>query len=102
MFLSRFLRRSKLSVVREVQTSALSEYSLSLAQGIKEGQRHSLAKAITMIESSKKEHRLQAGHLLEHLAQSGTLKIHDAAPTLRIGIAGPPGKHVFYIIILVY
>lgn len=63
-----------------------------LFDGIRLGQRDSLAKAITLIESSNYAHQEQAAILLQNLAQSSYLhhqKPHK--PTLRLGIAGPPG-----------
>jgi LAO/AO transport system kinase len=70
----------------------MNEPTQALAAGILSGERHCLARAITLIESSKKEHRTQAKYLLEYLAKSSNAShAHMKTPTLRIGIAGPPG-----------
>lgn len=60
-----------------------------LAEGIRNSRRDSLAKAITLIESSRVEHRDQAALLLQHLAENNPSKAK--LPSLRIGVAGPPG-----------
>lgn len=55
-----------------------------LADDLKQGNRRSLAKAITLVESKKDEHRLVAQTLIEKvLPQTGK--------SLRIGISGTPG-----------
>ena len=55
-----------------------------LAKGVAEGERRSLAQAITLIESTKKDHREDAEALLEEiLPLSGN--------SIRIGISGVPG-----------
>lgn len=59
----------------------------TLLEGIKSHKRECLARAITLIESSNREHQHQATLLLQQLAQ------HQGghAKSLRLGIAGPPG-----------
>lgn len=69
----------------------MTETTKNLADGIRRRERFSLAKAITLIESSNKEHRIQASLILEYLAKSGTIANATEQPSLRIGIAGPPG-----------
>lgn len=54
-----------------------------LLQGVIQKNRLSIAKAITLIESSKAEHRVQAAQLLQELPVPTT--------SLRIGICGSPG-----------
>ena len=56
----------------------------SLVARIRAGDRGALAHAITLIESTRVDHTVAAGALLEHLA--GT-----AGDTIRIGISGAPG-----------
>ena len=57
----------------------------ALAQKIADGDRRSLSRAITLVESRRKDHRAQAVELLEHLARR-------AGPqALRIGLSGTPG-----------
>ena len=55
-----------------------------LAQRILNGERRALARAITLVESRREDHRAQAATLLEELAQSGR-------QALRIGLSGTPG-----------
>ena len=55
-----------------------------LSQQLLQGNRHALAKAITLIESSLGEHREQAQQLLESI-------IPHTGKSVRIGLSGPPG-----------
>ncbi|MBL93182.1 MAG: methylmalonyl Co-A mutase-associated GTPase MeaB [Myxococcales bacterium] len=55
-----------------------------LVQSIQSGSRRALAKAITLVESQKHHHILDAQALLAQLDQSQN-------NTLRVGISGPPG-----------
>ena len=55
-----------------------------LVQSIESGSRRALAKAITLVESQKHHHILDAQALLARLDQSQN-------NTLRVGISGPPG-----------
>lgn len=55
-----------------------------LAAGVASGNRRSLARAITLIESSRGDHRERADALLEALGHSGK-------QALRIGLSGTPG-----------
>ena len=55
-----------------------------LAEGILAGQRRALARAITLIESSRADHREQAAQLLELLGP-------HAGGATRVGISGVPG-----------
>jgi len=57
----------------------------ALAEDILRGQRRSLARAITLVESTRKDHRQQALDLLDVLCQKSP---HQA---LRIGLSGTPG-----------
>lgn len=61
----------------------------ALADGILNSNRASLAKAITLIESSKREHIDQATYLLEYLVQSSPKQ--PSSTSFRLGVAGPPG-----------
>jgi putative protein kinase ArgK-like GTPase of G3E family len=51
---------------------------------IRAGDRRALARAITLIESTRTDHRRQAEALIEAL-------LPDSGKSLRIGISGPPG-----------
>ena len=55
-----------------------------MAQKILAGDRRQLARAITLVESGRADHRAQAAALLEQLAGSGR-------QALRIGLSGTPG-----------
>jgi LAO/AO transport system kinase len=55
-----------------------------LAGAILAGDRRALARAITLVESGRADHRLAAAKLLETLAKSGR-------EALRIGLSGTPG-----------
>ena len=71
----------------------MDEKTVILADGIKNSRRDCLARAITLIESSNKQHRIQAKLLLEDIACVRNGLNPNSKPTLRLGIAGPPGKH---------
>lgn len=56
----------------------------TLAQAVRAGERRALARALTLVESSRKDHQDLAARLMEHLSPfSGT--------SMRIGISGSPG-----------
>lgn len=55
-----------------------------LGERIVQGERRALARAITLVESIRADHREQASELLSYLAQSGR-------QSLRIGLSGTPG-----------
>ena len=75
------------SIFPTLTPTALSHLS-SLSSLILSGHRPSLSRAITLLESTRPEHRAQANHLLLLLAAA-----HERANrrSLRIGISGPPG-----------
>ncbi|MBN2905773.1 MAG: methylmalonyl Co-A mutase-associated GTPase MeaB [Rhodobacteraceae bacterium] len=55
-----------------------------LAQGIRAGERRALARAITLVESGRRDHRAQAQALLDDLAAT-------PGNALRVGLSGTPG-----------
>ncbi len=55
-----------------------------LAQRLRAGDRRALAKAITLVESTRADHQDQAQRLLEHL-------LPDTGRAARVGITGVPG-----------
>lgn len=55
-----------------------------LQDGIRNGERRALARAITLVESARADHREQAQTLLNDLTRGGT-------PATRIGLSGTPG-----------
>lgn len=68
----------------------------SLFDGLVAGQRAAVSRAITLVESSRPDHRLAARDLLARLASRGVGRVAGAdgrpgAPTVRIGISGVPG-----------
>ena len=56
----------------------------ALAQSVQLGERRALARAITLVESARADHRAQAAELLELLSLRGR-------QALRIGLSGTPG-----------
>ncbi|MBI1245551.1 MAG: methylmalonyl Co-A mutase-associated GTPase MeaB [Alphaproteobacteria bacterium] len=56
----------------------------ALAASIRSGDRRALARAITIVESTRPDHRRQADALLAELRA-------DAGNAVRVGISGPPG-----------
>ena len=59
-----------------------------LFEGIREGRRAALSQAITLVESSRADHRRAARDLLERL---DALRGGSGSPTVRVGISGVPG-----------
>ncbi len=60
-----------------------------LANGIRSGERRSLARAITLVESSNADHRRKANRLLDLLtSEAGDT---PSPPTVRLGVSGTPG-----------
>jgi LAO/AO transport system kinase len=74
-------------------SSTLSEKNTHLAEELLQGNRASLAKAITLIESSRSDHQHQADLLLGYLAKQckNSSQRFQHGKTLRLGFAGPPG-----------
>jgi LAO/AO transport system kinase len=56
----------------------------TLAEAVRTGDRRALARAITLVESAREDHRAQADRLLELLAD-------PVRQSLRIGLSGTPG-----------
>jgi LAO/AO transport system kinase len=56
----------------------------ALADGVRRGERRALAKAITLLESTRRDHRLRGDALLNAL-------LPDTGGALRLGISGVPG-----------
>ncbi|MEC7257644.1 MAG: methylmalonyl Co-A mutase-associated GTPase MeaB [Pseudomonadota bacterium] len=57
---------------------------LELAEKVEQGDRRALARAVTLVESGRADHRAEAVVLLERLARTGR-------QALRIGLSGTPG-----------
>lgn len=64
-----------------------------LVERIKQGERRALAQAITLVESTRQDHRSVANVLLDALAvdQSGAENAGGREAAIRIGISGTPG-----------
>jgi LAO/AO transport system kinase len=56
----------------------------TLAQAVRSGERRALARAITLAESTRPDHRILAEHVLEAL-------LPDSGGSIRLGISGVPG-----------
>jgi len=87
----------------------MTEATSALASGLLAGQRHSLARSITLTESSRDDHKEQAALLMDYvMLNRSTTKIclqkddsnsssvnfnplFTSGHTMRLGIAGPPG-----------
>ena len=62
----------------------MTQATKTLADQVRQGDRRALAKAITLAESTRDDHRQQTAELLETL-------IPDSGNSFRIGISGAPG-----------
>jgi len=62
----------------------MTDKTESLAEQVRTGDRRALAKAITLVESTREDHRQQASILLESL-------IPYSGKSIRLGISGAPG-----------
>jgi len=77
---------NNMKVLRRL-SSTLSSTVLALGHGIQQRKRDALAKAITLIESTREDHKEQAALLLDWLSENSA----PPKATIRIGVAGPPG-----------
>ncbi len=59
----------------------------SLADAVRAGERPALARAVTLVESTRPDHRADANALLDELSAGS----QNAKPTIRIGLSGTPG-----------
>ena len=59
----------------------------ALVEGVREGRRAAVSQAITLVESSRPEHRMQARELISTLTRQ---KVSDGS-AIRVGISGVPG-----------
>ncbi len=59
----------------------------ALVEGVRSGQRAAVSRAITLVESSRREHRTAGRELLTELASLGL----GQPPAVRVGISGVPG-----------
>ena len=65
-------------------TTSTAHYPAALAEAVRRGDRRALARAITLIESTRRDHRAQADALLEAL-------LPHTGNSVRVGISGVPG-----------
>jgi LAO/AO transport system kinase len=70
--------------VPELGQSGVDDLDKALVDGLLAGNRRALAKAITLVESTRAEHRQRAERLLDAL-------LPHTGRTMRIGISGVPG-----------
>ena len=68
----------------ELGQSAVDARDLALVEGLLAGNRRELAKAITLVESTRPDHALRAQKLLDAV-------LPHAGRSLRLGISGVPG-----------
>jgi LAO/AO transport system kinase len=61
----------------------------ALLDGVRARKRAAVSQAITLVESSKREHRAAARELLTALAEDPASGVHS--PAVRVGISGVPG-----------
>ena len=76
----------------------------NLAQGLREGNRAALAKAITLIETTNPAKKLKANNLVNTLLKDAQKTLKAKGPTclsLRIGLSGPPGAGKSHFISIV-
>jgi len=73
----------------------VAPYTMELARGVLAGDRLSLSKAITLVESTRADHRAQADLLSDYLAAQSPSQpplVYRGQPhSMRLGVAGPPG-----------
>lgn len=72
------------TVSSQMQQSELLQETTVLADGLLDGNRRALAQAITLIESTRRDHRVAASFLLQRL-------LPHAGNSIRLGISGVPG-----------
>lgn len=72
------------AVAQGSNSGSMTDETLDLAERLRNGDRRALARAITLVESGRPDHRAKADMLLEALAGSGR-------QALRIGLSGTPG-----------
>jgi LAO/AO transport system kinase len=77
------------------ESLVMTEQTKALVSGILNGQRDSLAKAITLVESTREDHKQQAVLLMNSLVKAKSRSHRSTSfslgNTLRLGVAGPPG-----------
>ena len=66
------------------RSAEMTETTEMLAQRVIDGDRRALARAITLVESGRSDHRTEAHALLEAVARSGR-------EAVRVGLSGTPG-----------
>ncbi|KAG2185973.1 hypothetical protein INT43_002411 [Umbelopsis isabellina] len=83
-------RTTALVTLRCTYGTATSSKSAQLAEQLEQGSRYALAKSITLVESSRSDHRALAQELLSTVLKRQK-ESKDAKPTFRIGLSGSPG-----------
>ena len=72
------------AVSSQEREAELAQETTALAEGVLGGNRRALARAITLVESSRSDHRAAASALLEQL-------MPHTGKSIRLGISGVPG-----------
>ena len=73
----------------------LRRFNHHLIHGLKNGDRMTLAKVITLAESTRQDHRFQFEDILNSIASDNKSK-QEKFSSFRIGITGPPGAGSLY------
>eukprot|EP01103_Thecamoeba_quadrilineata_P014928 TRINITY_DN4569_c0_g1_i2.p1 TRINITY_DN4569_c0_g1~~TRINITY_DN4569_c0_g1_i2.p1 ORF type:complete len:361 (+),score=76.12 TRINITY_DN4569_c0_g1_i2:69-1151(+) len=69
----------------------MSPATSNLAQRLLSGDVVALSKAITLVESTREDHKKEADLLQTHLIKQSATQSHSRKPTFRVGISGSPG-----------
>ncbi|KNC77005.1 hypothetical protein SARC_10525 [Sphaeroforma arctica JP610] len=67
------------------------EFLNKMLEGVLKGERSWLSQAITLVESSVRDHRIQAQNLISQALERHNAKKHIRRGAFRIGLSGPPG-----------
>eukprot|EP00741_Cyanophora_paradoxa_P021368 tig00021350_g20627.t1 len=72
--------------------NAMTDATAALADALVDGDRAALSRAVTLVESLRRDHQVQASHLLNRaLALRAARRAPSDPPTFRMCISGPPG-----------
>jgi LAO/AO transport system kinase len=74
-----------------VSTGSTDDRVAALVEGIRAGRRAAVSQAITLVESTRPQHREQARELLTELSGLDQLDELDQRDAVRVGISGVPG-----------
>ncbi|KAI9595018.1 ArgK protein [Syncephalis fuscata] len=74
-------------LAQQASSTQLSSETLMLRDKLINGERYALSRAITLVESSRHDHQVEASRLLSTVLKA----THDDRRSFRIGLSGPPG-----------